>query len=190
MVKKDMPYLHVLPGLALLVLLLVSCNTSQKLVTAQREVSPSPIQSSNLDSPRSSVAPVAYSEVFRITYASCLPCHNRNTLPQVIERVKAATFSTVDGETRKRVLAELEGLKALQDSGSDLGFSSGQKELMSLFKSMPGALFTMLDKGVMPPPWAPDLMEAIDWPNYERLSMEKRIKLLQFAKPYSEKYVK
>jgi hypothetical protein len=107
----------------------------------------------------------------------------------VIDRLKAAKFSTVDGEDRIRVLKELEGLKEMQDSGSALGFSSGQEELMNLFESVPGGFFIMLEKGVMPPPWAPALMEAIDWPNYERLSIENRIKLLQFAKPYSEKYL-
>lgn len=181
---------HLAPGLTLLFLLLLACNTSHKPVTSSKQSSSEPAPNSQIANIKASTAPVAYSEVFRITYASCLPCHNRNTLPQVIERVQAASFDTVDGETRLRVLGELEGLKALQDSGSDLGFSSGQQELMSLFKSMPGALYTMLDKGVMPPPWAPDLMEAIDWPNYERLSADKRVKLLQFAKPYSEKFVK
>lgn len=185
-----MSKLYLATGLTLVFLLLLACNSTPKPVTASNQASSKPLPNSQTTSIAASATPVAYSEVFRITYASCLPCHNRNTLPQVIERVQAASFDTVDGETRLRVLGELEGLKALQDSGSDLGFSSGQEELMSLFKSMPGALYTMLDKGVMPPPWAQDLMEAIDWPNYERLSAEKRIKLLQFAKPYSEKFVK
>jgi hypothetical protein len=146
-------------------------------------------QASIQASPSPSTVNIAYSEVFRITYASCLPCHNRHTLPQVIERVKAGTFDSVDGEERLRILNELEGLKKRQDEGSALGFSSGQEELMNLFESIPGGFYIMLEKGVMPPPWAPDLMEAIDWPNYERLSIENRIKLLQFAKPHSKRYL-
>lgn len=186
-----MKYLPVLPGLALLFLGL-ACHAPQKVIIAEKTAVPVPVSSSPSNAPTSSAAtasPVVYSEVFKITYASCLPCHNRKTLPQVIERLKTAKVSTIDGEDRMRVLRELEGLQELLDSGSALGFSSGEKELMDLFESVPGGLFTMLEKGVMPPPWAPALMDAIDWPNYARLTIDNRIKLLQFAKPYSEKYI-
>ncbi|MGE3725890.1 MAG: hypothetical protein AB7I41_10080 [Candidatus Sericytochromatia bacterium] len=186
-----MKHTHLLFGLSLLTGLQLSCTPAQEPLSSQSNISShASVHASALASATPVPSPsVAYSEVFRITYASCLPCHNRHTLPQVIDRLKAAKFSTVDGEDRVRILTELEGLKALQDSGSALGFSSGQEELMDLFESVPGGFFIMLEKGVMPPPWAPALMEAIDWPNYERLSIENRVKLLQFAKPYSQKYL-
>ncbi len=179
-----------LAGFLLVFVFVAGCTSPQEQVNSQTQTKPQTQSAATASSAAPVPSPsVAYSEVFRITYASCLPCHNRHTLPQVIERLKAAKFSTVDGEDRFRVLKELEGLKEMQDSGSALGFSSGQEELMNLFESVPGGFFIMLEKGVMPPPWAPALMEAIDWPNYERLSIENRIKLLQFAKPYSEKYL-
>ena len=156
--------------------------TPQKML----EASP-PIVSPTVSSTSSPL--ITYGEVFKITYSSCLPCHNRHTLPQIIERVKTASFSDIDGETRLRILMELEGLKALMDSSTPLSFSSGQTELMQMFNAFPGALYTMLEKSVMPPPWAPELMQNIDWPNYERLSVENRTKLLRFSKPYSEKYL-
>ena len=132
---------------------------------------------------------MSYGEVFKITYTSCLPCHNKNTLPQVIEKVKAASFAEVAGEPRSRILAELEELKAVMTDSPPFSFSSGEKELKEFFNAFPGEFHLMLERGVMPPPWAPELMKAIAWPNYKKLGVQERIKLLRFAKPFSSKYL-
>ncbi|PIQ23550.1 hypothetical protein COW36_13840 [bacterium (Candidatus Blackallbacteria) CG17_big_fil_post_rev_8_21_14_2_50_48_46] len=188
-----MPPKNLILGWFLITVLLWGCNSPEEVKPTPSATAPAATATAGTQTsatPTASPSPaIAYSEVFRITYFSCLPCHNRKTLPQVIERVKAAHFDTVDGEDRLRVLAELEGLKDRQDKGEALGFSSGQEELMHLFGGIPGGFYIMLERGVMPPPWAPDLMQAIDWPNYERLSIENRAKLLQFAKPHSERYI-
>lgn len=133
--------------------------------------------------------PPTYGEVFKITYRSCLPCHNRYTLPRVIERVKNASFSDIDGDTRLRILAELEGLHDLMTASPPYSFTLGQETLQQFFKVVPGGVYNMLSKGAMPPPWAPKLMQAIDWPNYTTLSYENRVELLRYARPYSEKYI-
>ena len=125
-----------------------------------------------------------------ILTASCMPCHSRTALPQVIERTKQASFPSVDGESRERILAELEELQLYIDEGLPISFAEDETELHKFFKSTPGEFYMMLEKGIMPPPWAPDLMKQINWPDYKHLTTEERIELLKYSKPYSEKYLR
>jgi hypothetical protein len=174
---------RLLPGL-----LLTAC-APEKPARDQTPVAPAAVSATSASPTPAPIPSVAYSEVFKITYSSCLPCHNRKTLPQVIERVKRSSADIIGDEERVRIIGELEELKAAQDEGVPLGFSSGQKELLQLFDALPGEFYTVLEKGVMPPSWAPALMDTIEWPNYTFLTPENRAKLLIFGKPYAEKYL-
>lgn len=132
---------------------------------------------------------VSYEEISPILSRSCMPCHNRHTIGTVIERLEKHPVETLDGETRERVLAEIAELKQYMQDGVPVSFTS-QEEIEKFLKAMPGEFYTMLEKGVMPPPFAPELMEHIGFTDYQPLSWENRIKLLQYAKPYSKAYMR
>lgn len=132
---------------------------------------------------------VNYEDVRPILSMSCMPCHNRHTIGTVIERLEKHSVETLDGETRERVLAEIGELRQYMEDGVPLSFTS-QQEMEKFFKAAPGEFYTMLEKGVMPPPFAVELMEHIGFTDYTPLSWENRIKLLQYAKPYSKAYMR
>lgn len=128
-----------------------------------------------------------FQAAFAVIGKSCRPCHNRATLPEVIQRVQAANFTDIEGDTKHRLLAELEGLRdRMLNDGEALSFTS-EAEIKRFLQETPGEFYLMLEKGVMAPPWAPGLMETIGWSEYVPLTVENRVKLLKFAKPYSEK---
>lgn len=134
--------------------------------------------------------PVAtYEDISPIISRSCMPCHNRHTIGTVIERLEAHSVDALDGETRERVLAEIGELRQYMEDGVPVSFTS-QQEIEKFLKAMPGEFYTMLEKGVMPPPFAPELMKHIGFTDYQPLSWENRIKLLQYAKPYSKAYMR
>lgn len=130
-----------------------------------------------------------YNRVGGIIASSCMPCHNRQTLPGVISLTQKAGFKAIGDDTRLRILGELGELKNYMDSGTPISFTSKQ-EIQDFFGATAGEFYLMLEKGLMPPPWAPQLMEQIKWPNYRRLSSEQRLELMRFAKPYTEKYLR
>lgn len=130
-----------------------------------------------------------FQEIYGSLTASCMPCHNRATLPQVIQKVQAASFQELDGETRVRILAELEELQQYMKGGVEVSFT-GKEELHRFFDSTPGEFYMMLEKGIMPPPWAHALMDEIKWPGYRPLSIDERVKLMQYSKPYTEEYLR
>jgi hypothetical protein len=147
--------------------------------------------------PKSESQPVAqtlttsesdFQAAFAVIGKSCRPCHNRATLPEVIQRTRAATFSDIEGDTRVRLLSELEGLYGRMKDGEALSFTS-ESEIKRFLNEGPGEFYIMLEKGVMAPPWAPALMNHIGWEEYVPLTVENRVKLLKFAKPYSEKFL-
>lgn len=129
--------------------------------------------------------PAEFAKVQQILATSCMPCHNRQNLPVVLERVKQARFSDISGKSRLRILTELEGLSQLMQEGLPLSFTS-QKELHQFFLASPGDFYNMLEKGVMPPPWGPELMQAINWPSYQALTLEDRLELLKYAKSVTQ----
>lgn len=127
-----------------------------------------------------------FAKVQQIMATSCMPCHNRQNLPVVIDQVKQAHFSSIGGKTRLRILAELEGLSQLMQDGLPLSFTS-QEELHQFFLTNPGSFYTMLEKGVMPPPWGPDLIKELNWPGYQALPIEDRLELMKYAKAAAQK---
>lgn len=129
----------------------------------------------------------AFEQAFTVISSSCMPCHNRNSLPQVIARARQADFKEIAGDTKPRILGELEELQEAMKAGTPFSFTS-REEMLKFFEAAPGELYTMVEKGVMPPPWAVPLMKQIQWP-YVPLTPAKRVLILQFAKPYSEKYL-
>ena len=132
---------------------------------------------------------VTYEEISPILSMSCMPCHNRHTIGTVIERLENSDVDVLDGETRQRVLGEVSGLRELMDDGMPISFTS-EAELQRFMKAVPGEFYTMLQKGVMPPGFAPELMQRIGFTDYKPLTWENRIKLLQYAKPYSKDYMR
>lgn len=132
---------------------------------------------------------VSYEEISPIISMSCMPCHNRNTIGTVIERLEKHPVQTLDGETRDRVLAEIAELRQYMQDGVPVSFTS-QQDIEKFLKAAPGEFYIMLQKGVMPPSFAPQLMEHIGFTEYKPLSWENRIKLLQYAKPYSKAYMR
>lgn len=131
-----------------------------------------------------------YEDVSDIFANSCMPCHNHEFLPQLIARLeKAEHVKELDGDSRERVLAELYGLKERMDNGEPISFVS-EKQVMAFLKQNPGEMYLMLENGVMPAAFAEDLMQAVNWPKYTRLSPEDRVRLLIFAKPYSQDYLR
>lgn len=133
--------------------------------------------------------PVTFEQAHAVLATSCMPCHNRQTLPQVLEKVRLASFSEIDGESRLRIINELESLLAAILSGSPLDYSSAE-HLQQNFQGMPGEFYNVLEKGVMPPSWAPELMRQIQWSGYTPLTPANRVLLLRFAKPASQKYLR
>lgn len=119
---------------------------------------------------------------------SCMPCHQRQILPEVIARVEQARFEGIGGDSRLRILAELGELETMLAEGMPLSFDD-QASLRRLFAATPGEFYLMLEKGLMPPPWAPELMRRIDWP-YQALSGAERAELLRFSKPYSMRFLR
>lgn len=132
---------------------------------------------------------VSYEDISPILSMSCMPCHNRHTIGTVIERLEKHPVQTLDGETRERVLAEIGELRQYMRDGVPVSFTS-QQEIEKFFKAAPGEFYTMLQKGVMPPGFAPELMQQIGFSDYRPLTWENRIKLLQYAKPYSKAYMR
>lgn len=136
-------------------------------------------------------AAISFEQAFGVVSRSCFPCHHPQTLPEVIRRTRRLTDEEVGGEEPLRLLAELENLYVSLKAGVPLNFV-GKREIHAQFESMPGELYTMLEHGVMSPPWAPELMKAIGWPEalYQPLTPEKRVTLMLYAKPFSEKYLR
>lgn len=165
-------------------LMLCTCFLLSSLSTGCKQEAKNPIRQTSESPPGDT-----FEGVFVALHNSCMPCHNHSTLPTVIARVKTADFSNIDGETRLRILGELEELKVLMDQGLPLSFVN-KDNIHNAFTAMPGAFYTMLEKGSMPPSWAPRLMQEINWPHYVPLNWDKRIELLKYAKPYSEKYLR
>jgi len=130
-------------------------------------------------------------DVYPLITRSCMPCHHSATLPEVIARVKAlepGRFKEEDGDTRLRLLGELEELQMHLDEGLPLSFTD-REQVHKSFERLPGEFYLMLEKGLMPPPWGDDLLAAIEWPNYQPLSWEERVLLLKYAKPYSQQWL-
>lgn len=157
--------------------LFLSCAPESKQVPKQEQNSSAQAQK------------VTFDQAFAVVSASCMPCHNLATLPAVIEKTRQASFQELDGEERVRIIHELEKLLEALKAGEPLNLV-GEKELHQNFESMPGELYTMLEKGVMSPNWAPALMQQIQWPKYQPLTPENRVLLMQYAKPFSEKYLR
>lgn len=132
---------------------------------------------------------VSYEEISPIISMSCMPCHNRHMIATVIERLEKHSVESLDGDTRARVLAEINELRQYMEDGVPVSFTS-QQEIERFLKAAPGEFYTRLQKGVMPPGFAPELMEHIGFAEYKPLSWENRIKLLQYAKPYSKAYMR
>lgn len=175
-------------SLLLLAGLLVACQGSQvSLSISQPSASPqlSPTSSSqpNPQISQSTDSNSDFLKVQQMMVASCLPCHDHQTLPTVIERVKQANFNQIEGLTRLRLLAELEELEHLMQNGLTLSFTN-QEELHRFFVAEPGTLYLMLEKGKMPPAWAAELFKQINWPGYQTLTIENRIELLKYAKSF------
>ncbi|PIQ24430.1 hypothetical protein COW36_24575 [bacterium (Candidatus Blackallbacteria) CG17_big_fil_post_rev_8_21_14_2_50_48_46] len=118
-----------------------------------------------------------------------MPCHNHQTLPEVIVKTQSLNAQNIAGESRIRILKELKELRTAQASGSPLSFMR-EEDLKNQFLAMPGEFYNLLEKGNMPPSWAPELMKQIKWPYYKPLTPKNRVLLLQYAKPYSEKYLR
>ena len=161
--------------------LLIGCPTAPNDLESNK-----PLSSTQAASPTNEVD---FQKVGNIMRQSCMPCHNKSYLPQVINRVKVAKFKEIDGDTRLRILAELEELQRFMDEGIPISFTS-EEQVHKFFRAVPGELYLMLEKGVMPPPWAPELMKQINWPSYTPLSWENRIEILRYAKPYSQQYLR
>ncbi|MBF2055570.1 MAG: hypothetical protein IGS03_19130 [Candidatus Sericytochromatia bacterium] len=131
-------------------------------------------------------------DIYPILHRSCMPCHNSGTLPQVIERVQNTDFPPVDGDpgqTRERLLAELEELQQAMRDGLPLSYTNKEKVHQN-FAMLPGEMYLLLEKGVMPPPWGPELLKAIGWEDYKPLTAEERVTLLRYAKPYSQPFLR
>jgi hypothetical protein len=169
-----------LPILALFVL--SACRATASSDTAQNEASP--IYKASYTEPQ-----VSYEDISPILSMSCMPCHNRHTIGTVIERLEKHSVKTLDGETRERVLAEIRELRQYMQDGVPVSFTS-QQEIEKFLKAAPGEFYTRLQKGVMPPGFAPELMAHIGFSDYKPLTWENRIKLLQYAKPYSKAYMR
>ncbi len=137
----------------------------------------------------SSSPAVTYEEISPIISMSCMPCHNRHTIGTVIERLEKTNLETLDGETKARVLAEITELRQYMEDGVPVSFTS-EAEIQKFLKAAPGEFYTMLQKGVMPPGFAPELMQHIQFNEYKALTWENRIKLLNYAKPYSKAYMR
>lgn len=136
-----------------------------------------------------SIPDAEYLRAATIIAASCMPCHNRQSLPKVSALTRAAKFKAIGGDTRLRILGELGELKAYMDSGMPISFTS-KDELQQFFAATAGEFYVMLEKGVMPPPWAPELMQRLNLNGYQKLGPQQRLELLRFAKPYTEEYLR
>lgn len=158
--------------------LLAACQPAEKKPpTSQASQRASP-QVSQISIPEES--PADYSLVASIIANSCLPCHNRQTLGDVIQLTQDARFAGAGDETRLRVLAALQRLASDMDEGIARNFTT-QQEIEQLMHLNPELLPLVLEKGVMPPQWASDLMRKIDWPNYQALTVENRVEILQYT---------
>lgn len=175
---------------ALLVLsggLMLGCDFQPK----QGELSPEPADQAKIAAaPNTSVPPAEdFAKIQKIITSSCMPCHNRQNLPVVISRVEKAGFKDIDGDTRQRILGELGELEQYMKDGMPISFT-GKEEVHKFFNATPGEFYMMLEKGLMPPPWAPELMKQIEWAGYQKLTIENRLELLKYAKPYTQKYLR
>lgn len=177
-------------SLLFLTALLVACQASLPTPPISPTASPTgfPSAPASIASPQASSpsgSEPTFAKVQQIMTESCMPCHNRQSLPMVIERVKQASFTQISGQSRLRLLTELEQLKQLMEKGLPISFDS-QEELHKFFDAEPGTLFLMVEKGVMPPAWSAELMQQINWPGYQALTIENRIELLKYAKSYTK----
>lgn len=127
---------------------------------------------------------VYFGETYSVIVKSCMPCHNKRTLPNIIKEVKQANFKEIEEETKARIVGALEGLLQRQEEGELLSFDS-EKNIQKFYRIAPGAMYTMVNLNVMPPPFAPELMKTIGYNRYVELSMQERIKLLKYANQYS-----
>lgn len=130
-----------------------------------------------------------FNKIQSILSSSCMPCHNRRTLPEVIARTEKGKFKAIGDDTRLRILGELGELKDYMEGGLSISFTS-KEELHKFFESTAGEFYLMLEKGLMPPPWAVGLTQEIKWPLYQKLSAENRLELMKYSKPYTERYLR
>ena len=156
------------------VFILLSCSPEEPI---QSETTPTPVHSLP--------AKVDFTKAFKVVASSCLPCHGRTTLPEVITRVKKAKFVEIEGETRERIIAALEGLHDDMKEGIPFSFTS-EEEVKKFLATTPGEMVLMLEKGVMPPPWALALMKEIKW-SYTPLEVNERLLLLRYARQNTKK---
>lgn len=127
---------------------------------------------------------VLFKQAHSIMKRSCMPCHNKHRVSCLAQAIKRQDFKSIDGESRLRIVSAIKGLSEMIDEGMNLSFTS-EKEIKQFLKEMPGGLYTMVDKGVMPPPWAPDLMKTLYLHTYRPLSVDDRIVLQKFAVKHS-----
>lgn len=148
-------------------------------LTPAPSASPSPVKAQSADA--------AYERAAAIISHSCMPCHNRQTLPEVMALTQAASFQKIGNMTRARILGELGKLKTDMDNGLPISFTSKQA-LEDFFKVTRGEFYVRLEKGLMPPAWAPEWMQELKW-GYQRLDAQERLELMRFARPYAENYL-
>ena len=156
------------------IVILVSCSPQEPV---ESKTTPTPVHSLP--------AKVDFTKAFQVVVKSCQPCHGRTTLPEVIKRVKKAKFIEIEGETRERLIAALEGLHEDMKEGIPFSFTS-EEEVKKFLAMNPGEMVLMLEKGVMPPPWAPHLMKQIQWA-YTPLGVNERLLLLRYARQNTKK---
>lgn len=173
------------PILSALAVLLIALG----IFVSARQTDTAPVSSA---SPAASVSateapktPPNFQEAFQIISKSCMPCHNHTTLEKVITQAKAAKFESIEDESKDRIVAALEDLQADMQDGLPLSYTT-EANMQRLFTVMPGELVLMLEHGVMPPPWAPELMKTIEWDSYQPLTVEKRIALLRYGRSNSK----
>ena len=174
-------------------MLLLACESEGQQATPSptpdRSFSqPSVRVSGSLENSSSDASGTAFQNVSPIIASSCMPCHNPSTLNEIIQHTESADFTEIDNMTRLRILGELKALQSLIAEGEPLHFTS-QEAVEQLMKIKPTDLYIRLEKGTMPPNWAPELMKKIDWPNYKKLALDDRVEMLKYAKAFAQKYL-
>ena len=177
----------------LCLMLLLACQSEKQQGTpsptpARGLAQPSVRISDSLEISNSDASDIAFQTVSTIISDSCMPCHNPSALNEVIQRTESADFTEIDNVTRLRILGELKVLQSLIAEGEPLRFTS-QEAVEQLMKIKPADIYIRLEKGTMPPSWAPELMEKIDWPNYKKLALDNRIEMLKYAKTFAQEYL-
>lgn len=173
-------------SLALITSGLLACQAQTPAQRPSQSSSQSPLP---VTGPPSSNSDDEFIKVQDIMSKSCLPCHSRQSLPLVISQLKQANVDQIEGQNRLRIVAELESLERLMEAGNALSFED-KREVHQFFEGHPGSLYIMLERGKMPPAWAPALMKQISWSGYQELSIENRIELLKYAKSYAVRTTK